>query len=149
MKQSILDMPLSDFEATLKRNVLYCSLAVVALLCVNVGVCFLWTEKRHTFLLLFNILSDILCAGAVIYRAETYISPRKSLLRLMKKPARTYTAEVWEVSENTHRIPGLDCNVIRTEQRVFYLPRTEMIRLETGKTYTFRVVDNVILEVTA
>ena len=149
MKQTVLGEPLVAFEAKLKREVAYCSLAVVGLLCANIVGCCLRTDENHVFLLLFNILTDIICGSAVLYWVENSVCVKRSLLRLAKRTPRMMTAMVQEISERNHRVPGLDCALIHTDQRTLYLPRTNTIHLEVYQTYTFSVVDNVIVEVTS
>ena len=125
---------------------MYCSIAVVVLLCLNIGLCFLRTDENHSFLLALNILTDTVCGGAVLYRAENSIRTKRNLLRLMDRTQRSVTAVVEEISTKTYHIPGLSCVLVHTGERVFYLPQAGAIQLEKGTEYTFQVVDNVIVE---
>ena len=147
MRQTVLGEPLAAFEKKLNRQILRCSLAVVGLLCANVVACLLHTDANHRFLLAFNILTDIIVGSLVLYRVETHIRVNKSLLRLAKRTPRTLTATVEGIAEKTCRIPGLDCLAVHTDRRVLYLPETDGVCLEQDKSYTFQIVDNVILEV--
>ena len=149
MRQSVLGEPLATFEGKLKREVAYCIFAVLGLLCANGAACYFRTDENHTFMLLFNIITDIVCGSIVIYRLDTRILVKRSLLRLAKRTPRNLTATVQEISEKHHRVPGLDCVLVYTDHRVLYLPCTDTIRLEAHQTYDFQVVDNVIVEVTA
>ena len=147
MKQTLLGEPIASYEKKLKREVGYCYFALVALLVVNIGACFLRTDENHAFLLMFNILSDILVGGALIYRADTQLRLKKSLLRLARRTPRSFSATVHQILETTHRIPGVSCVLVRADERMLYLPQTDTIKLFQGQTYTFGVVDNVIVEV--
>ena len=68
------------------------------------------------------------------------------MLKMWKRPHRTYLAVVEKISKDTHRVPGMDCMEIMAGERKIFLPQIGTIQLKEGKTYTFGLVDNVIVE---
>lgn len=149
MKQTLLGEPINFFEGKLKRETIFCSIAAVGVLCVNIAACCLRTDTNHYLMLSFNILTDIICGSLLLYRVDTSILIKRQLLRLSKREQRKITAVVEDVLPESHRVPGLNCALVRTGERVLYLPKTDTIRLEKNVEYTFGVVDNVIVEVTS
>lgn len=147
MKQTVLGEPLDTFEKKLKWQSRGRIFAVAALLCLNIWVCSLRTDENHRWLLLLNIISDILVGGWLLYYTDTRIRLMRTLVDLVIRPKRTFQAQVLKISTKTRRIPGLTCVPVQTDKRTVYLPLTDTIHLKENESYTFCTVDNVIVEV--
>lgn len=147
MKQTLLGKPKEVFEKELKKEGLYCFIACVFAIGVNILFCFLRTDANHSVLLVGNVFVDVLCGWWVIYRVETSVLIKKRLLKLATRPLQRYEAVAKETEGVWRRIPGLDCRQVIAGDRILYLPQDGKIQLHKDTHYVFGIAGNVIVEV--
>ena len=146
MRQILLGESVEQFKRKLKREIVCWVLGGILVVGLNLLLCLLRTDNNHAILLIANILSDIIYGCILLYRIESSILLRKRMLKMWNRSRRTFSAVIKEISNNTHRVPGMDCAEVLAGERVLYLPQTDTIKLEVGIGYTFGLVDNVIVE---
>lgn len=146
MKQTLIGESPEAFRGRIRHRMILCGVLAGMTLAVLVACCLMRTDENHVAMLLCNIVLSAACGCFVLYRWETDICPLIRIGKLMARGGSTFAAKVEAVSESTHRIPGLDCYQIRAEERVLFLPVNGAIKLTAGKSYRFKVADNVIVE---
>lgn len=125
---------------------MYLSLMLTAL-ALNVILCCAYVAELHYLLLISNVVIDVICSWVIIFRTNEKLLPLKRLIQLQSGKKRSFSATVTDVSNDTHRIPGLDCFMVAANGRRLFMPVKGCIRVTIGKSYEFDLVDNVIVEV--
>ncbi len=147
MSQTLLGITVGEGRKKCRRETaLYVGLAWTAV-AIHVALCCAYVAERHYLLLTLNVAIDVLCSWVIIFRINEILLPLKRLIRLQSGKKRSLSATVDSISDDTQRIPGLDCLVVTANGRRLFLPVRGCIRVTVGETYGFELVDNVIVEV--
>ena len=145
MKQTILGKPAQAFRQTLRMRTVVCIALVVLTTAINLVCVLARTETNHTVMFWVNILTDILCGFFVLSFAGFRILPQRRLYALFRKKGVSVDGTVSRISNSTTRHMDMDCLEVTADSRRLFLP-AGTITLSEGKTYTFRIVSNVIVE---
>ena len=146
MKQTILGADRTVFQKHIRKNILLCFLLFCAIVFVHI-VCTLGrTEHNHTYMLLANILADILGGSFLIARLNLCILPQRKFLRLYDLAAQKTTGQVLEIGASIIHYIGVDCYEVSLPNRHLFLP-VDTMTLQEGRSYCFRLKGNLIVEV--
>lgn len=145
MKQTVLKQPLNAVKRSLSVKTAFCILAVVLTLACNLVLVLTASDGTNALFCFLNIITDIVCGIFAVWFVSVKILPQRVLCRFAEKPMTEYTGEVREQSEKTVRYMDLDCYELAVSDRKLFLPASP-VRLQTGESYRFRLVSNVIME---
>lgn len=145
MKQTVLKQPVKTVKRSLFVKTALCILAVVLTLACNLVLALTASDGTNALFCFLNIITDIVCGIFVIWFVSVKILPERVLCRFAEKPMTEYSGEVREQSEKTVRYMDMDCYELAVNDRKLFLP-VSSARLQTGETYRFRLVSNVIME---
>lgn len=145
MKQTILmDNPIR-FEKILQRRIWLAVSISLLTLGLNVILTLLRTDANHIWILIVNILTDILCGLFVLPFVTLRILPQRKLLKLTHWEKECLQVTVSAISQHSQRYMDIDCLTVTTENRTLFLP-VNTLQLQTGTAYRFMLVQNIIVE---
>lgn len=146
MKQNILGGSVLQYRKKLIRKGVLCAATAALTLVLNILLTVLRTPENHNLFLVLNILSDIGCSWFLLFYLAARIIPQLRLFRLMQRESVEFAATVKHIAPETTRYMNMDCQKIRTENHIFFLPEGTL-QLEVGQHYHFSLVSNTIVEV--
>lgn len=144
---NILGKNKEDYRIELEKKRIIAIITAIAMLILNIVFTALRTDSNHTVMLICNILTDI--AGGwflVCFFSEVYI-PRARKLRLYSKFNEEKRGKVEEISDKTERFMTFDCKRVKINGHSYFLICDTILNIKVGETLTFRVADNIIVEV--
>lgn len=147
MKQTIIGVPLSQYEKMLRYRTGLCILVAAGTIGLNILFTALRTDSNHTIMLILNIVSDILCGLFLLPFVSLRILPQRKLLKLMRREKEVIRVTVHQVSPTSQRYMDIDCHVVTGENRRFFLP-VGTIALQEQAEYSLSLVQNIIVEAT-
>lgn len=145
MKRNILGQSPYTYKKQLNRRILGCTLLFLLTVALNIVFTALRTEQNHVWMLLLNILADILCGCFLVYYVNLYIIPRSRLYRLMCRDKIQLQGTVSCINTEYIRYMDVDCHSVTVGGRRLFLP-ADTIALKEGQSYTFHLVSNIIAE---
>ena len=146
-RQSVLGTCPASFFRTLKKRIFFCIALAVAAILLNILCIRLRTEENHHWMLLTNIVTDVLCGAFLIGYCEMVILHQWRLYQVSVQRAEPIRGCVTAVEDRTVRYAGLDCyEVVVDGQRRLFLPEGA-VSLATGTDVTVLAAGNMIVEV--
>ena len=146
MKQTILGADRTVFQKNIRKNILLSILVFCAVVFIHAACTLGRTEHNHTYMLLANILADILGGSFLIARLNLCILPQVKLLRLYDTAVQKTTGQVLEIGASIIHYIGVDCYEVSLPNRHLFLP-VDTMTLQEGRSYGFRLKGNLIVEV--
>ena len=145
MNQTILTPSPQAFQQFFRRRALLCGLLAAGTLGFNILLLCLRTDENHTWMLIFNILTDIACGCFLVDQLSRVLLPKWKLLQLSRRRQDSLEGTVLNISETVTRYMDMDCLTVTLENRKLFLP-CDTISLREQERYRFSIASNIILE---
>ena len=123
-----------------------CIVLAIIIIVLHALFTMLRTDTNHIWMLLANILTDVLGGWGIIFIAGTYIAPRQRFYAVACRPAEQLSGVVESVSEHTLRQLKIDCYEIKVNGKIVFLPCHFPI-VHLGDQVVFSVSNGVVVEV--
>ena len=145
-KQWIYGMTPEAFAGKLKKRQITDGLIGGITFLLNILLVLLRTDSTHTWFLLVNIITDIVCGVYLVYDLSINCGPLWRLLKLSSRMRETVCGVITEIEPYTTRYANLDCYCVKLDKRRTFLP-AGTLHLEVGTQVELTLSGNVILEV--
>lgn len=146
MKQTVYGTSAEAYKNALKKRLVLDGVLAGVTLLLNILLAVLRDDNTHTWFLLANIVTDIVCGVYLIYDLSFRFVPRWRLVKLNDKMKETVSGQITEIEPYTTRYANLDCYCVKLGKRRTFLP-TGTLQLEVGMQVELTLSGNVILEV--
>ena len=146
MKQTIFGTDRATWQKNMRSHILLCILVFCAIVSLHIVCTAMRTEQNHTFMLLANIITDIIGGSFLIARLSMCVFPLKKMLQLYDRATQEESGQVLEIGNTVTHYIGIDCYEVSLPDRRLFLPADRM-ELTEGEVYRFRLRGNLIVEV--